>query len=152
MWKRGRARQHCEVLLAEDNAHDKLLFALAVEDSHTASKVTFADDGQLLLETLREMHGTDEQPDVIVLDLQMPRMGGYDTLAEIRSDPALADLPVVVFSNSSQPNEMQRSLDTGAAMHVAKPSTYEELLIFVDSLIDISSEPAARTQTRARAT
>lgn len=139
MWKRDRGDGGCEVLVAEDSAHDQLLFALAVDDSATTSKVTFAADGLVLLETLRDMRDREQQPDVIVLDLHMPRLDGLSALEEIRSDPTLAHLPVVVFSNSSQPNEVRRSRSRGASMHVAKPSTYDELLSFVDSLGEVSS-------------
>ncbi len=134
MRNRKASNDRLSVLVAEDNPHDQLLFALAVEDCGPTTSVTFANDGVILLDTLHELSESLEQPNVIVLDLQMPRLDGYETLALIQSTPRLADVPVVIFSNSSQPSEVRRSLDGGALQHIVKPSTYEELLTFVESL------------------
>lgn len=137
MWNRKRNDEHITVLVAEDSPHDQLLFALAAQDCGSTTTVTFASDGIVLLDTLEDLSSSDQQPTVIVLDLQMPRLGGYETLASIRAQPKLDDLPVIVFSNSSQPSKIRRSLGHGAVQHIVKPSTYEELLTFVDSLGDV---------------
>lgn len=140
MWNRRTNSEHVSLLVAEDNPHDQLLFAMAAEDCEPTTTVTFAEDGIVLLDTLHELSDARQPPTVIVLDLQMPRLGGYDTLASIGSTPHLSEVPVVVFSNSSQPSEVRRSIDGGAAQHIVKPSTYEELLTFVESLGQLCSD------------
>ncbi len=137
MWNRKRSDEHINVLVAEDSPHDQLLFAMAAQDCGSTTTVTFASDGIMLLDTLQDLSASHQQPNVIVLDLEMPRLDGHETLTSIRSKPHLVDVPVIVFSNSSQPGEVRRSLDAGALQHIIKPSTYEELLTFVDSLGDV---------------
>lgn len=151
MWNRRTSSEHISLLVAEDNPHDQLLFAMAAEDCGPTTTVTFAKDGIVLLDTLHELSDAQQPPTAIVLDLQMPRLGGYDTLASIQSTPHLADVPVVVFSNSSQPSEVRRSLDGGAVQHIVKPSTYEELLTFVESLGQLCSNDRSNDRETQRA-
>jgi len=145
MWNRKRNDGHINVLIAEDRPHDQLLFLMAADDCQSTTRVTFAGDGLHLLDApMAQLES--ERPNVIVLDLEASRLGGYETLEAIRSNPQLTDVPVVVFASSSDPNEVRRSLDAGALQHVVKPSTFAGLLNFLESLSEISTAGVTEQQ------
>lgn len=141
--KKRAERSKLRVIVAEDNAHDQLLFGLAAEDSPLDAIISFAEDGIDLVEKVSALVADDTPPDLIVLDLQMPRLDGHSTLSKLKEAPATAAIGVVVFSSSIHPDEVRRSLEWGALDHVVKPSTYEELLAFISSLAQF----AAATET-----
>lgn len=111
-----------------------------MDDGLDDASVAFANDGIEILDEIEARVTSGVLPDVVVLDLQMPRLDGHETLARIRSNSALDDVPVVMFTSSSRPEEASRSQLTGATDHVMKPSTYEELLTFVGSLPALTGE------------
>lgn len=104
------------VLWAEDNPQDQILIRAALEDLASPPELRFADDGLLLLKALE---GT--RPDLVVLDLKMPRLGGLDTLRRIRAEPRTAKVPVSVFSAGDQPDETAACHALGALEVLRKP-------------------------------
>ena len=70
---------------------------------------------------------SEEKPDAIVLDMMMPDLSGLDVLGQIRENPELAKIPVIVVSAMSMPQDIQAGLDAGASAYLTKPVTYQEL-------------------------
>ncbi len=111
-----------EILLIEDNPGDVLLLKRALEKSSTAH-LTTVGDGQEAMELLRHraMPAVPGPPDMIMLDLHLPRMDGHQVLVEIRKDPLLRLIPVVVFSSSDAELDIVKSYELGANCYVPKP-------------------------------
>lgn len=121
------------LLLVEDNPADVFLMEAALEFSTSSVRLTVARDGQ---EALDLLGGTVEEdlPNLILLDLNMPRMNGFELLAALRGDDALAHLPVVVFTTSHAPADVKRAYALQANSYVSKPATLDEFLRLVELL------------------
>lgn len=119
------------VLIAEDDPDDRMLIRDALEDSRLLSDQYFVQDGEELLEFLRQegrYAGGTPRPEVILLDLNMPRKDGREALQEIKSDPNLRRIPVIVFTTSKAEEDIIKSYDLGASSYISKPSSYESLI------------------------
>jgi CheY-like chemotaxis protein len=120
------------ILVAEDDPDDQLLTRDALEESRITNTVCFVNDGQELLDYLRHAGCYAEhppvRPDLILLDLNMPRKDGREALAEIKADPALRSIPVVILTTSKAHEEIQRAYDLGANSFIVKPVSFEGLV------------------------
>lgn len=120
------------ILLAEDNPLDAELTLRALAESGMANRVDHVVDGVEVLEYLRRQgRFADREPGnpaVAILDLKMPRMDGIDALREIRADPALRLLPVVILTSSRQDRDLLRSYQLGTNAYVVKPVQFSELI------------------------
>ena len=105
-------------LLIDDDRDDQEIFKLALQDVNEEVFCLTADDGIKGLQMLQPE--TNFTPTYIFLDLNMPRMTGRDCLNAIKSDPLLADIPVVIYSTSSDPKDMRDTKELGAAGYVVK--------------------------------
>lgn len=119
------------VLLADDDVDDRLFFSKALTESPIAAHLTLVHDGEQLMTYLFE--NSEQLPDVLFLDLSMPRKTGFECLSEIKEDDKLKGLPVVVFTTA-----FGRSMDfehtmihtlsnIGSLEYVRKPNDFEEL-------------------------
>jgi CheY-like chemotaxis protein len=118
------------ILAIEDSPSDFLLFQLAIERSGRDCRLQHLPDGEqalLLLDQLSETN-TDAFPDVIVLDLNLPRVDGYQLLARLRSNETLREIAVIVLTSSGSEVERRRALREGADVYCTKPSNLEEYL------------------------
>jgi len=120
-----------EVLVAEDDPHDQMLFVMAADDSDIELSISFVSDGEELLDELRARAATNSLPDLVVLDLWMPKVDGHEVLEALDREPALRPGEVGVLSSSYRQLDIDRSIDGGAAWHEVKPSRYEDLVGFV---------------------
>jgi CheY-like chemotaxis protein len=120
------------ILIAEDDPDDQLLTREALEESRINNTVCFVNDGQELLDYLRHRGWYAAQPpprpDLILLDLNMPRKDGREALAEIKADPALRSIPVIILTTSKADEEIQRAYDLGANSFIVKPVTFDGLV------------------------
>lgn len=112
-------------LLVDDDADDVLLFGETLREADPAAQLQTAGNGQEALDRLR--NGAMGLPDVVFLDLNMPRMGGKECLLEIKSDPALQHIPVIIYTTSSQSKDVEETLSRGAVCFVTKPSSMKDL-------------------------
>ncbi len=110
-------------MLIEDNPGDAALTAEALAASSRGSTVHVAKSGEAALEFLR---ADDVRPDLILLDLNLPGTDGREVLRALKSDERLRRIPVVVFSASSDPADIQAAYDLGANSYIAKPLTYSD--------------------------
>ena len=112
-----------KALFVEDNAADVALFRVALETIPASIDLSVADDGVKALEFLRRegRNAGAARPDFILLDLNLPRKGGLQLLGELKSDPDLRRIPVIVLTSSSSPGEVARAYDLQAAAYFVKP-------------------------------
>jgi CheY-like chemotaxis protein len=119
--------------MADDDEDDRLLLKEALDELQFSHIVEFTEDGQDLMNYLkrRDIY-TDRRntplPELILLDLNMPRKDGREALREIRLDSNLRHIPVVVFTTSKAEEDVLRSYDLGANSFVVKPITFEKLV------------------------
>lgn len=127
--------------MADDDEDDRLIFQEAIGDVHTNLNLSFSVDGQDLLDFLRyegkhENRAGPVLPDLILLDLNMPRMSGQEALKQIKSDANLRRIPILIMTTSSAEQDILSTYDIGANSFITKPVTYEALLEMVDSMKD----------------
>ena len=127
------------ILMADDDADDRRLTRDALEDSRLANDLHFVENGEELLAYLRhEGKYADAEkaprPGLILLDLNMPRKDGREALKEIKADPTLRRIPVVVLTTSKAEEDILRSYDLGVNSYVTKPVTFKSLVELVKEL------------------
>ncbi|HOZ75814.1 MAG TPA: response regulator [Flavobacterium sp.] len=112
------------IFLTDDDADDCLLFSEIIQEinPNEGTKLTISNDGAALMKTLDET--VPPPPEVIFLDLNMPRKNGFECLEEIRNTPKLMEIPVVIFSTSSSNDIVDRSYKFGANYYICKPQSY----------------------------
>jgi len=117
------------IMLAEDNPGDVLLFREALRTSQLTCDLVIAGDGEKALHLL-ESSGQNEDPplDLIVLDINLPRLSGQDVLQWIRAKPDLAGVPVMILTSSASPQDRNKAIGMGADLYVQKSSDLEDLL------------------------
>ena len=124
------------ILLVEDNPDDEELTLIAFKQSKIANEVVVVHDG---VEALEYIFGASQSsdnvvnklPQVMLLDLKLPRLGGLDVLKRIRSDPRTQLLPVVIFTSSSEEEDIIKSYRLGANSYVRKPVEFQS---FADAI------------------
>ena len=127
-----------DILLAEDNPNDVELTLEALAAHNLANRVTVARDGVEALAYLRRegafagREGGD--PAVLLLDIKMPRKDGIEVLREIRGDPTLSRLPVVILTSSKEEQDIITAYDLGVNAYVVKPVDFESFMSAVESL------------------
>lgn len=120
------------VLLVEDDPGDVLLVREAMSQDKIRNELHVANDGVLALEHLRDP--SRPMPDLILLDLNLPRKDGREVLAEIRADPALSRIPVVILTTSDAEVDILRSYDLHANAYVTKPVDLDCFLKVVQAI------------------
>lgn len=117
-----------EILLVDDNAGDVELTKVALRDAKIVNEVHVARDGEEALAFLRRQgeFAKVPRPDLVLLDLRMPKVDGYQVLAEMKADPELRRIPVVVMSSSSAEQDLARAYDAQVSAYLIKPSNFEE--------------------------
>lgn len=129
------------IVMADDDADDRVLVLDAFREAHFDGRLEFVADGEELLRYLRRCaaaRGEDAfaDPAFVLLDLNMPNMDGHAALAEIRADPALRHLPIVVFSTSQQSRDVMASYQAGANSYIVKPNSFDDLSRLARDLSD----------------
>lgn len=127
-----------EVLLVEDDAGDTLMIREAFEDNKVRNRLTCVADGVQALDVLRREgeHADAPRPDLILLDLNLPRKDGREVLAEIKGDDDLSSIPVVVLTTSQAEEDVLRSYKLHANAYVTKPVDFERFIEVVRQIDD----------------
>ena len=132
MHQRGRPAR---ILLVEDSVADAKLFAIALDEAGSTSDVMRAEDGDDALRKLTAIvQGDIPRPDVVVLDINLPRVNGIDVLRRIKGDPELRTMPVVVFSTSRADVDIAAAYACGASSYVVKPVDLHRFMDVVRSI------------------
>jgi CheY-like chemotaxis protein len=121
------------ILIADDDEDDKLLILKAFERTLPKEKVTCVEDGEALIKYLKHTPPYDDlekypKPDIILLDLNMPRKDGREALAEIKSNDELKSIPVIIFSTSNNIDDIQITYKMGSSSFITKPESFDKLL------------------------
>src|SRR5580698_796318 len=126
------------LLLVEDNPNDVELTLSALKEANLANEVIVANDGEQALDYLfrrgRHAERKTGQPGVILLDLKMPKVDGHEVLKQIRSDPELRLIPVVILTSSREERDLFQSYDNGANSYVVKPVDFDEFITAISKL------------------
>jgi two-component system response regulator len=125
--------QSIVILMADDDADDRLLTRRALDESKVLNELHFVEDGEELLDYLYHRGefadpANSPRPGLILLDLNMPRKDGREALAEIKADPELRRIPIVVMTTSKAEEDIYRSYDLGASSFITKPVTFDRLV------------------------
>jgi CheY-like chemotaxis protein len=133
------ANRSITILIADDDADDRLLAREALRESRLANDLRFVVDGEELMDYLyrrNQFHEPDAAPwpGVILLDLNMPRKDGREALAEIKADPRLRQIPVVVLTTSQDEQDIYRTYDCGACSFIIKPVSFDSLVTVMKTL------------------
>lgn len=132
------ALESITILMADDDADDRLLTRDALVESRLGNDLRFVEDGQELMDYLKHQgryaKGEAPRPGLILLDLNMPRKDGRQALQEIKADPDLRSIPVVVLTTSKAEEDVLRTYDLGANSFITKPVTFEGLVEIIRAL------------------
>ncbi len=136
-------RTPLDILLVEDNPGDVRLFREAL-DPERATHLTVASDGAEALAMLEQsgIYANTPRPDIVVLDLNLPKKGGAQVLAEIKSHPRLNSIPVVMLTSSDAPVDISSTYTLGANCYVRKPNDLDQFISAVRSIEDYWSSIA----------
>ena len=144
------------ILMADDDADDRALTKEALEEGHLINTIRFVEHGEELIEYLKRTGryappADAPRPGLILLDLNMPRKDGRAVLKEIKSDPDLRTIPVVVLTTSKADEDVYRSYDLGVNSYIVKPVTFEALVDILQTLekywfeiVELPSTPPGR--------
>jgi CheY-like chemotaxis protein len=135
------------ILLVEDNPADAYLTMLALQDHELYQDIRVVEHGEQALSFLRKEgeYADAFSPDLIVLDLNLPRMDGFTVLATVKSDPALRSIPVVILSTSSAEKDLTQAYRLGAAHYFVKPNDLQGCLSFGHTLAEVWEQLASTT-------
>ncbi len=126
-------RKPITILVAEGDEDDRLLMQEALEENRLANDLHFVEDGELLMDYL--LHRGDysdphsaPRPSLILLDLNMPRKDGREALQEIKANPNLRQIPIVVLTTSKAEEDILRTYDLGVSSFISKPVVFESMV------------------------
>jgi two-component system, chemotaxis family, response regulator Rcp1 len=136
--KRQAESRPVEILLVEDNPGDVRLTREALKEGKVRNNLNVAQDGVEALAYLRRegRHEGAVRPDLILLDLNLPRMDGREVLAAIKADPELRPIPVVILTSSQAEQDIVRAYDLHANCYVTKPVDLDQFITVVKSIED----------------
>ena len=151
-----RVKESIMVLVAEDDPEDRMLIKEAWEEAMLANDMRFVEDGEELTDYLRRLGkyrdpATSPRPGIILLDLNMPRKDGREALSEIKGDPDLKDIPVVVLTTSHTEEDIIASYNLSVAGFIMKPPSFDRLVETIHSIgvywFDIVQLPPQKNHT-----
>ncbi len=114
--------------MADDDEDDRLIIMDAMESLGLSEIILLANDGLHALEILETNFASSEIPSLIVLDLNMPKLNGTNTLRSLKTDKRFNHIPVIIYSTSVNPIEKDRCLSLGAHAYLTKPLSFEQSL------------------------
>lgn len=127
------------ILIAEDDVDDRMLLQTAFDEANILVRIEFVGNGSELMEFLDGKN----YPRIILLDLNMPKKDGRETLREIKQHPVYKMIPVVVFTTTKNENEIARCYELGANTYVVKPDSFESLRKIASNLAEYWFNTAA---------
>ncbi len=150
----SKRRKRITILMAEDETDDQILMRRALGESRLLHELYIVKDGEELLDYLYHRRQYSElaiapRPDLILLDLYLPKIDGKEALQAIKADPKLRRIPIVVLTSSRAEEDIRHSYELGASSYLTKPMTFELLVEAVNTLgdywFDIVELPPANT-------
>lgn len=135
----GKSTRPITILMADDDPDDRQMTKEAFAESHLTNDLRFVEDGAELMDYLcRRGKYTDPDsspfPGLLLLDLNMPRMDGREALREIKKDPRLKNLRIVILTTSKAEEDIHRSYDLSATSYISKPVTLTALIDVIKTM------------------
>jgi two-component system cell cycle response regulator DivK len=121
------------VLYVEDNEYNRKIVRQLL--SRTSYRLREAADGESALGMVRE-----ERPDLVLMDVQLPKMSGLEVTRRLRKDPATADVPIIVVTSFALSGDDRRAMEAGASAYIAKPYSPRELLALINTFLSAREE------------
>ena len=127
------------ILMADDDEDDCMMTKEAMQEARLSNDLRFVADGEQLMDYLHrrgKYAGSDDspRPGLILLDLNMPKKDGREALREIKADPQLRQIPIVVLTTSKAEEDVYRTYDLGVNSYIMKPLSFDELVNIVKTL------------------
>jgi CheY-like chemotaxis protein len=124
------------VLIAEDDKDDRFLLQNAFVESGNFEQLNFVENGVEVLKYLDDIATSDNEsyPDLIILDLNMPKKNGKEVLAELKGNAVFKNIPVIIYTTTNSEIEKQKCFELGASTYIVKPVSFEALIEVVDSI------------------
>ena len=130
--------KHLNILLADDDLDDCNFFKHALEELSQSAQLTTVHDGEQLMNYLSD--NPQQLPDVLFLDINMPRKNGLECLSEIKRNSKLKDIPVVMFSTSNSWDTINMLFNSGSHVYIHKPSDFTQLKQVIHHALPIAAE------------
>ena len=138
--------KHLNILLADDDTDDCIFFKEALEELQPSTHLTVVHDGEQLMQLL--INETNEFPDVLFLDLNMPRKNGFECLSEIKLSKKLNQLPVIIFSTSFEQEVVNQLYQNGAQYFIRKPSEFSQFKKIIQHSLALIAQENISQPTR----
>ncbi|UYQ92647.1 response regulator [Chitinophaga horti] len=130
------------ILLVDDDAEDRLIIKDTFEELGYGTAIQFAGNGEEAIHYLEACLPKKDLPSLVILDLNMPKMNGTQTLRYLKAQPALSNIPVIIFSTSLNPIEHDECLSLGAHSYVIKPTSYLQAIEVVKHFYNLCQQMA----------
>lgn len=124
------------IILADDDEDDRLFFKEALQEMKVKTRVTLLNDGLQLMNYLNQPG--NKMPNVVFLDLNMPKKSGMECLIEIRKNNKLRDLAIAIYSTSSSEEHIEEAFVKGANIYIKKPDDFSELKVILEQVINLN--------------
>jgi CheY-like chemotaxis protein len=134
------------ILLADDDKDDSDLFQDVLKELPVPSQLTTVFNGEQLMQYLQSNKA--QLPDILFLDLNMPRKNGFECLGELKGDKALLHIPVVIFTTSSEPSVINLLYNAGAQFYIRKPNKIEQLKKLIHLALTLTEEQNGQRSSR----
>jgi CheY-like chemotaxis protein len=141
------SKEHYFLLLADDDEDDCLFFKEALDEITVSTDLSMVHDGVQLMNYLEK--NTLNLPDLIFLDLNMPRKNGLECLDEIKKDERLKNLPIIIFSTSLDSEIVNNLYQNGASYYIRKPGDFSKLKTVIEKALTVASENNFKQPERA---
>ncbi|MBA4849225.1 response regulator [Emticicia sp. BO119] len=128
-------KNNYHIILADDDEDDRIFFKEALSETVSSATINTANDGLELMNML-----SDKLPDAIFLDLNMPFKNGQECLYEIKTNRRYKNIPVVIYSTSSNVDQINSTFKAGANLYISKPDSYIELKIILKKVFTLKCE------------
>jgi len=124
------------ILMAEDDVEDQMLIREALDASELSHDLVIVDNGEELIDYLNQAGKYSEVslPGIVLLDLNMPRKNGHEALTEIKADPKLRRIPIIVLTTSDAEEDIKSTYDMGVSSYICKPVSFDKLVELVNTL------------------
>jgi CheY-like chemotaxis protein len=127
--------QEIKILLVEDNPDDVAFTRIVLKGSRLDQNLVVAEDGNAAIEAIEKLaKDKTKNPDLILLDINLPDISGIDLLTRLKSDSRFCKIPVVMLTGSNVDDDIQRSYDLGASTYLVKPISKDALMLVIENL------------------